>query len=231
MNGESENTSPVILRSESPEDLVRAATMLRDGKVLAVPTETVYGLAASIFRPEAIDRVVEMKGRAATAPLPILMGSAADLPLLCRQMPRLTWRLIEHFWPGALTLALPARLDVDRRLRAVTGTVACRVPANKACLEMLEALGAPVTGTSANRSGHEPSALALEAAGSLSIPPDGVLLDDDHVTGGAASTVVEVRDTFVVVLREGPVRIEDLRQATGARIVRVEELDNSVRPR
>jgi L-threonylcarbamoyladenylate synthase len=216
----------LVLRAESAEDVVRAATMLRDGSVLVVPTETLYGLAASIFHPQAIGRVLAMKERTPVSPLPVLIGSASDLPLLSESIPRLAWRLIELFWPGALTLTLPARPGLHPALTGGGSTVACRVPASRSCLEMLEALGAPITGTSANRSGFPPSARGLDAAGSLSAGPDAVLLDDSQVSGGPASTVVELRDAMIVVHREGAVGIEDLRRGTGARVVTVETLED-----
>jgi L-threonylcarbamoyladenylate synthase len=217
-------SDPLVLKAERAEDIVRAATMLRQGSVLVVPTDTVYGLAAGIFHPQAIGRVLTMKERPPESPLPVLMGSASDLPLLSRRVPRLTWRLIELFWPGALTLTLPARPGLHPALTGGTGTVACRVPASRCCLELLEALGIPITGTSANRSGFPPSGRGLEAAGSLSERPDAVLLDDSQVPGGQASTVVELRDTTIVVLREGAIGIDELRRGTGARVVLVEAL-------
>jgi len=220
------STQPLVLNVERAEDVVRAATMLRDGRVLVVPTDTVYGLAADIFRPGAIGRVLEMKERASDSPLPVLLGSAADLPLLSNRVPRLAWRIIELFWPGALTLTLPARSGLHPALTGVGNTVACRVPASHSCLEMLESLGTPVTGTSANRSGFPASRLGLEAAETLTTGPDAVLLDDPHVPGGPPSTVVELRDSLIVVLREGSVGVEELRRETGERVVLAKALED-----
>lgn len=215
---------PIVLSATEPADIVRASAVLREGGVVVIPTDTIYALAASALNAEAVARVFALKGRAPDVPVPVLLASAADLPVLVRATPGPTWRLIEGFWPGALTLALPARSSVDRTITAGGDTVAVRVPAGRAVLELLQVLGDPIVGTSANRSGAEPSARGLNAAAGLLGQVDAVLLDDEHVPGGPPSTVAEVREDMVVVHREGAVPLEALRRAAGVRVVAAETL-------
>lgn len=207
------------LSSTEPMDIVRAAAMLRDGSVVVLPTDTVYGLGASIFQPDAVRRVFKMKGRAAESAVPVLLATAADLPIVAGAVPPIAWTLIDRFWPGALTLVLPAKASVDRAITAGSGTVAVRVPSNRACLRVLEVLGEPVIGTSANRSGDAPFVNGRDALFNLQNKPDAVVLDDAHVTGGLASTVAEVRTDMIVIHRTGGISLEDIRRASGIRVV------------
>lgn len=213
-----------ILDAHEPADLVRAATLLRGGKIVVVPTDTVYGLGASVLKPEAVRRVFSMKGRPPETPVPVLLATAADLPILTPGVPAITWTLINQFWPGALTLVLPARGTVDRTITAGRGTVAVRVPASRTSLRLLEVLGEPIVGTSANRSGDAPFVNGLAAVANLEHQPDAVLLDDEGVTGGVVSTVAELRGDMVVIHRSGAVTLEELRRASGVRVVPVETL-------
>jgi L-threonylcarbamoyladenylate synthase len=221
---ELDRTAPRVLRAASPADIVQAASMLREGAVVVVPTDTVYGLAAGVFHPEAVSRVFAMKGRAPAAPVPVLLATAADLPLLVRRIPTVAWNLIAAYWPGPLTLALPARDTVAKTITAGRPTVAVRVPANRAVLQLLQVLGEPIVGTSANRTGHAPFMDGMAALSDLGQEPDAVLLDDEHVRGGGVSTVAEVRDDMVVIHRAGAVPLDAIRRATGVRVVPVETL-------
>jgi L-threonylcarbamoyladenylate synthase len=217
-------SSPAVFNAASAQDLVRAASILRNGGVVVVPTDTVYGLAAGVLHPAAVQRVFDLKGRAPDAPVPVLLATAADLPMLVRTVPEIAWSLIERYWPGPLTLALPARDSVDRIITAGKTTVAVRVPANRAVLQLLQTLGEPIVGTSANRSGHGPFVRGLDALHDLGDGVDAVLLDDEHVGSGQVSTVAEVRTDMVVIHRAGAVSLDDIRRVTGVRVVPVQTL-------
>jgi L-threonylcarbamoyladenylate synthase len=198
--------------------------VLRDGGVAVIPTDTVYGLACSVLHEDAVARVFQVKRRAPDAAVPILLSTAADLPLLAAEVPRIAWRLIDRFWPGPLTLVFTARSSVSQTITGGTGTVALRVPASLACLRVLELLAEPVIGTSANRSGEpaaDTAATALEAIGS---DVDVVLEDDASVVGGLPSTVVSLASTQPVVHRIGSVSVDAVRAALGTRVLLHQEL-------
>jgi L-threonylcarbamoyladenylate synthase len=153
-----------------------------------------------------------------------LLATAADLPLLCTDIPRVAWRLIDRYWPGPLTLVLPARPSVSPRITAMSGTVAVRVPAAHTCLRLLETLGVPLVGTSANRSGRPPANTAQGALEELGADIDAVLEDDVAVAGGPASTVVSLTGPQPVIHRRGAISADAVRAAAGARVLVQQEL-------
>ena len=208
-----------ILPASQGANIALVARVLRDGGVAVIPTDTVYGLAASVFDESAIARVFEVKRRAPDAAVPVLLHTAADLPLLVADVPAIAWTLIDRFWPGPLTLVLPARPAVPRVLRGGGQTIAVRVPAARTCLQVLEAAGVPLVGTSANRSGEPPATRAAEAWEALGTEVDVVLEDDAAIGGPLPSTVVELEDGQPVVRRAGVLGVETIRQAVGTRVL------------
>lgn len=194
-----------------------AAAILRDGGVMAVPTDTVYGLSASVYQPEAIARIYELKQRPPEKRVPVLLATAADLPLLVSEVTDLAWDLIREFWPGRLTLVLPARSSAPRILVQGGGTVAVRVPGARSTLELLQALGEPIVGTSANVSGMPPALTAAEVVSTLP-GVDAVLADDKVIAAQVSSTVVEVGPRGVDVLRIGAVPLSEIQRVAGSRI-------------
>jgi L-threonylcarbamoyladenylate synthase len=212
-------TGPRLLDGSRASDIVEAARIVRDGGLAIVPTDTLYGLAASVFRAEAIERVFAVKERTPTSSLPILLGTAADLPILVERVPRVAWKLIDAFWPGPLTLVLPAKSWIPRNLTSRAGTVGVRVPAGRTCLQLLQVLGEPITGTSANVSGRPPPSTADEALLQLGDRVDALLAHDVTVRLGGPSTVVELTSDGVVVHRPGVVSADQIRQAVGLPVV------------
>lgn len=209
--------SAPVLPADNPESIAAAAQLLRDGGLVVIPTDTVYGLAASVFHPQAVTRVFAVKERAPDARVPVLIGTAADLPLLAREVPRDAWNLIDPFWPGALTLVLPARRDLPSELTRGGDTVAVRVPAARPTLRLLEVLGEPIVGTSANISGWPAAATWEAAAAQIGRRVDAILAADEAVVGGTASTVVELVNGRPVIHRAGAVSSEQIREALGPR--------------
>ena len=206
-----------ILSADDPANILEVSLSVRRGGVVVLPTDPVYGLSASIFQPDAVSRVFEIKQRPAEARVPLLLATAADLPFVVEAVPDAAWSLIEHFWPGPLTLVLPAARPVPRRLLSGGSTVAVRVPAAASCLQVLQQVGEPLIGTSANLSGSPPALTAAEADHQLP-GVDAVLSDDAAVRAGTASTVVEVGEGIVTVHRTGAVGIDQLRELMGARV-------------
>jgi L-threonylcarbamoyladenylate synthase len=207
-----------ILDASLPAHILSVARLLRDGGVAVIPTDTIYALAASIYREEAVDRIYQIKNRPEDKRLPVLIASAADLPLLAREIPRPAWQLISRYWPGALTLVLPARPGLPQAIVEEGNTVAVRVPGGRVCLELLQSIGEPLVGTSANVGGMPPANTAAEAAEQLGTLVDAILADDDSQVLGAPSTIVHVSETGAIVHREGAVGQSEIRNVLGLRV-------------
>ncbi|MGH2442775.1 MAG: L-threonylcarbamoyladenylate synthase [Chloroflexota bacterium] len=208
--------APVVFLGSDPRSITGAAKLLRGGAVLAIPTDTVYGLSASVFRPEAMRRVLRVKERSHTQGLPVLLATAADLPILTGDVSRAAWKLIAAFWPGALTLVFPAKRGTPVELTGGGTTVAARVPAGRTILSLLQSLGEPVVGTSANIHGQMPAVTAAQVLERMPDRIDGILVDDELPGSGEASTVVEIVSDRCFVHRRGAIPAEALRQALGS---------------
>ncbi len=186
-------------------EIRRAAETLARGGVLAIPTDTLYGLAADALNPDALDRVYAAKGRPADMPLPVLVSdweqalqvaaASPDTELLAR-------RLADTYWPGSLTMVLPAVPGLPARLTAGRDTVAVRMPDHPVPLALAETLGRPITGTSANRSGEPDITDPDELRRILAPRVDGIIVSGPEPVGGA-STIVAVSDDGISLLREG----------------------------
>ncbi len=183
----------------------RAADAMRRGEVVAFPTDTVYGLGTALHSRAGIARIFALKGRAGDKALPVLIGDAGDLPRVVATVPDLAMRLIEHFWPGPLTLVLPRHPDVPDEVAPGRSSLGVRLPDYEPTLDLLRAVGGPVASSSANRSGAPP---ALRPQDVLSQFPTGLtaVLDGGPAPGGVASTVLDLTDPELpVVLREGAI--------------------------
>ena len=144
----------MIRLSDSPDDLARAAAMLRAGKLVAFPTETVYGLGADAGNPEAVRGIFRAKGRPEDHPVIVHLPSAAALDDWATEIPDAARRLADMFWPGPLTLVLRRAPDVSDAITGGQDTVGLRVPGNPAALGLLRAFGGALAAPSANRFGH-----------------------------------------------------------------------------
>lgn len=179
-----------------------ACQVLAGGGVLAIPTESFYALAASARQPAGLRRVHEIKGRPAGKPLLLLLAEIRHMRDLVEEIPPAALVLIERFWPGRLTLVLPASSGLSAELTAGTGTIGVRQPSLPSLIPLLEAAG-PVTGTSANRSGEPPVTTAKAVARTLGDTID-LILDGGTTGGGALSTLVDTRGPLRL-LRDGAV--------------------------
>jgi len=204
----------VALTLELRRQVDKGISVLRRGGVVAFPTDTVYGLGASSRDFPAVERVYEVKQRPRDMPLPLLLGGISQISEVAGPVPPLAWRLAEKFLPGALTLVLLKSGSVLDVITAGGNTVAVRVPAHPVPLALIEGLGAPVLGTSANLSG-QPS--ALEAGEVYSQFGDSIdlVIDGGRCPGGLESTIVDVTGEVPVVLREGAIAVSELELAGG----------------
>ena len=201
----------------TPDILTRAVETLRRGGVIALPTETVYGLAANCEDELAVRRVFAIKGRPATHPLIVHVARAAELPSWARHVPEEAWRLAESFWPGPLTLVLPR---TARATNAVTGgqdTVAIRVPHHPVAQAVLDALGGGVAAPSANRFGRVSPTTAEHVRVDLGDEVD-LLLDGGPCTVGVESTIVDLSGGAPAVLRPGGLAVEEISRVLGREV-------------
>ncbi len=196
-----------IMRADHPIALRHAQDILHNGGLVAFPTDTVYGLAALPFQAEFVERLYIAKGRNSERSIAVLLGEQSQLKLIAKDMGEMALRLADHFWPGPLTLIVP-RLEMLPDVLTPTPTVGVRIPDHPLALSLLRQAG-PLAVTSANLSGHSNCNSAQEVLEQL----DGrihLILDGGQTTGGVPSTVVDCTGKEPVVLREGPVKMEDL---------------------
>jgi L-threonylcarbamoyladenylate synthase len=190
--------------------------LLRGGGVVAYPTETFYGLGALARDPAALARLASVKGRPEGKPLPIVAADAA-MAAEVAVIEGLARVLAERFWPGPLTLVLPARAGLGAPITAGTGTVGVRVPGSEVARALCRAAGGPIVSTSANPAGAPPPASAGALDPALVARIDGVL-DAGPTPGGAPSTVVSVEGERLTLLRDGAVPFAEVERA--ARLAR-----------
>ncbi len=173
----------------------RAAAAIHAGGVVALPTDTLYGLAADPFNADAVARLFVLKGRTALHAIPLIASDAAQIVRHIGPLPPAAQRLADRFWPGPLTLLVNAPRRLAEAVSAGTGRVGVRVPAHTVARALCDAAGTLLTATSANLSGQPPTDDPDVAAGSIGEAVD-FLLDAGMTPGGAPSTIVDVTDVI-----------------------------------
>jgi L-threonylcarbamoyladenylate synthase len=185
----------------SPREIEKGVTTLKKGGVIAFPTDTVYGLGADAFNATAVDRIYEIKNRPRHQQLPLLIADVKQLTALANPIPEIAWFLTRHFWPGGLTLVLAKTDSVPAHL-APGPTIAVRVPDHPVCLAIIQHLGNPIIGTSANISG-QPAALTADEVGQQLAGKIDFVINGSKCPGGKESTVVDVTHDTPAILRQG----------------------------
>lgn len=199
------------INQEAPEiEIVRyAAAHLERGCAIAIPTDTLYGLAADPFNLAAVDEIYRVKGRPETRALPILVNSLEQALLLAKEVPDGFLKLAEAFWPGALTLVVDASNRVPLKVTANTRRIALRWPKCALVTQIIEEFEGPITGTSANISGF-PSCTSGEQVMKQLGARLPLILDAGETKGNLASTIVELKDEKWWVGREGAIAAADI---------------------
>ena len=186
-----------------------AAKFIREGRVIAIPTDTLYGLAANPLSAEAAARVCAVKGRPSGQPLPLIAADAAQVSAFIAPLSGAARRLADRFWPGPLTLVMSAPRTLAREVTGGTGTVGVRVPDSIVARAVCQATGHPVTATSANVSGEpptdDPDVVEATLGGTIDL-----LIDAGRTPGGPPSTVVDVSGAVVRLVRDGAVSWRDV---------------------
>ncbi len=204
-------TEIVQVDSTQPEPKVieRAAALLRAGEVVVFPTETVYGLGADALQPTAVQQIFTAKGRPLNDPLIVHIVDRAELTQLTQEIPAVAWQLTQAFWPGPLTLILPAGPRVPRLVTSGLPTVAVRMPRHPVAQALIRATGSPIAAPSANRFMHVSPTTAQHAYADLSgrVP---LILDGGPCEVGVESTILNLCSDVPTVLRPGGISLEEL---------------------
>ena len=204
-------TITLKIDSANPDtsDIQRAAALLKAGKLVAFPTDTVYGVGANASSEEAVQQIYAVKKRDPGKPLQMLIAHRRDLQTMAEDQSEVLNRLASEFWPGPLTLVMLAREDFSRQVRCGRDTVGVRMPANNVALKLIEAFGRPIAATSANISGLPDPLNAGEVMEYLGGKVD-LILDGGPTPGSIPSTVLDMSIHPPVVLRRGKLAVEEL---------------------
>jgi L-threonylcarbamoyladenylate synthase len=199
-----------------PDTLQAAAAVLREGGLVAYPTETFYALGANALDAAAVEKVFSTKGRPGVLPLPVIVGDLGDLARVAAQVPEGAPALITAFWPGPLTLLFPAAA-LPERLLGFGRTIGVRLSPHPVARGLARALGGPIVATSANKSGQPAPGSAGEAADQLQ---DGValVLDGGRTHGGSPSTIVDLSVDPPHLVRAGPISALAIEAALGRKL-------------
>lgn len=198
----------------TPENIARAAEVIKNGGLVAFPTETVYGLGANALDEKAAQKIFTAKGRPAADPLIVHLTGMEQAPLVACSVPKTAYRLMQAFWPGPLTLILPKQPAVPDLVTSGLATVAVRVPNHPVALALIRESGLPIAAPSANRFGHISPTTAQHVWHDLRERID-IILDGGSAAIGVESTVLDISTTPARILRPGGVTREMLEAVIG----------------
>ena len=190
--------------------LREAASAVRRGELVVLPTDTVYGIGADAFSPDAVGDLLEAKGRGRNMPSPVLVGSPNTLHGLVTDFSESAWELVDAFWPGALTLVAKHQPSLTWDLGDARGTVAVRMPLHPVAIELLKEFG-PMAVSSANLTGH-PAPQDCDAAEEMLGESVAVYLDGGPTPDSVPSSIVDVTGKTPLLLRAGALSAEELRK-------------------
>ena len=189
----------------------KGISILKQGGIVAFPTDTVYGLGACANLQSAVERVYQVKERPRSIAFPLLLAHTSQMSEIAEEVPPVAWLFARSFLPGALTMVLRRSELVSDIVTAGSTTVAIRVPAHPVPVALVEGLGVPIVGTSANLSG-QPSALTADEVYAQFGDKIDLVIDGGRCLGGEESTIVDVTGETPVILREGAISKEDLKR-------------------
>ncbi len=193
------------------QQVEQGISVLKQGGIVAFPTDTVYGLGACISIGHAVERVYRAKERPRSMALPLLLADKSQIGEVAEPVPQVAWLLADKFLPGALTIVLYKSESVPDIITGEGKTVAVRIPAHPVPVALARGLGAPIVGTSANLSGKPSASTADEVRTQLGDKVD-LIIDGGRCPGGKESTIVDLTGETPIVLREGAISREELKQ-------------------
>ena len=210
------NMNTQILHENDENAALIAAKLIKEGKLVAIPTETVYGLGADGLNEDAVAAIFTAKGRPQDNPLILHVSEPAELERYCHDIPESAWALAERFWPGPLTMVLPARDIVPKRTTAGLSTVAMRCPQTAVTREIIRLAGVPIAAPSANLSGKPSTTTAEHVLHDYGTDgPLAAIVDAGPCRVGVESTIVDLTGERPRLLRPGGVTPEELREVLG----------------
>lgn len=189
----------------------KAVAILKKGGLVAYPTDTVYGLGASMANISAIERIFQVKGRSKGLALPLLVADFTQIREIVKLVPVSARRLIKEFLPGGLTIILPKSDIVPDIVTGGGKTIAFRIPNHPVPLALIKGLGKPLVGTSANLSGHPSTLTAEEVKRQIGDKID-MIIDGGRCPGGIESTVVDLSGEIPIIRRQGAIKIKELKK-------------------
>ncbi len=193
------------------KQIKKAISILKRGGLVAYPTDTVYGLGACMTDIHAVERIFQVKGRPKGMALPVLLSDRAQIEEIVAVLPPSARRLIEEFFPGAMTIILPKSDAVPGIITGGGKTVAFRIPNHPVPIALIKGLGKPIVGTSANLSGLESSLTAEEVTKQIGGQID-MVIDGGRCPGGIESTVVDLSGEKPIIRRKGAISIERIKE-------------------
>jgi len=202
------------VKDKKAETFSAAIAALKSSDVIVFPTETLYGLGADALDPVAVEKVYRLKGRDPANPIPVLVADRDMLDSLVADVPPLAVQLIDRFWPGPLTLVLPARKEIPRPLLNSSGGVGVRISSQPIASELVQKLGRPLTATSANLSGMPPAHTVAEAKKYFAAEID-IFVDGGELTSKTGSTVAAISVNKIKIIREGEIARSELERVIG----------------
>ncbi len=203
-----------ILKAEAEGSLAEAIAVLKGGGLIAYPSDTVYGLGAAASDERAVARAFAVKGRLSEKALSLLLADVEDMAPLCAEVPPTAELLVERFWPGPLTLVLRRSPAFESAALGSGDNVALRVPDHLFLRRLIRALGEPITGTSANRSGRPSCRTAREVQRQLGGAVD-LIIDGGPSRVGRESTVIDITQDTPKLLREGAISRREVEEVVG----------------
>ena len=201
-----------IITANSSDAIQQALKVLQAGGLVAFPTDTVYGVGALAFDGKAVESIYKAKDRPIEKAIPILIGDAEDITKISSGVPLMAKKLAERFWPGPLTIVVPKHLSLPDSVSA-TNTVGVRVPDHIVARSVLRAAG-PMAVTSANLSGQPSPSTAQEVFAQLN-GRIALILDGGKTPGGVPSTLVDCTGSQPIVVRQGPISLNQILAVTG----------------
>ncbi|MDH5202316.1 MAG: L-threonylcarbamoyladenylate synthase [Nitrospirota bacterium] len=190
--------------------LRHAVDALKNGSIIAYPTETFYGLGTKFDMEDSLKRLYDIKQRPKEKPMPLIIGNNKLLSVVAVNVNQIALSFIEKFWPGPLTLILPAKKNLSEYITAGTGKVAVRIPGESFALSLAKTADFPISATSANLSGMPP-AQDTEAVIRYFGDKIDLIFDSGSSTGGLPSTIVDVIGDEINILREGAISRESIK--------------------
>lgn len=212
--GEISVMETLIIKDITPENLEKAGEIIRNGGVVAFPTETVYGLGASAYDEDAIAKIYEAKGRPSDNPLIVHIADVSEVSKVAMEVPDSAKKLFDAFAPGPFTLILKKNPEIADRVTAGLDTVGVRIPSDETARAFLKATGVPVAAPSANISGKPSPTKAEHVVFDMNGRVDAIICGGD-ATVGVESTIIDMTEDVPVILRPGGITPEDIKKVLG----------------